>query len=78
MPEDAIHIGDVFRVESALVEVTQPRAPCYKLAIKMGLPDFPKMFLASGWVGFYLRVLEEGAVGAREIAWSVSRSALNT
>ncbi len=51
MPEDAIHIGDVFRVRSALVEVTQPRAPCYKLAIKMGLPAFPKMFLASGWVG---------------------------
>jgi MOSC domain-containing protein YiiM len=30
----------------------------------MGMPRFPKLFLASGRVGFYLRVLEEGMVGA--------------
>ena len=64
MVEDDIHIGDVFRVGDALVEVTQPRPPCFKLGIKMGMAGFPKMFLASGRVGFYLRVLEEGGVGA--------------
>jgi len=64
MTEDDIHIGDAFRVGSALIQVTQPRSPCYKLAVKMGLPNFPKQFLASGRVGFYLRVLEEGEVGA--------------
>lgn len=64
MLEDDIHIGDAFRVGSAKVEVTQPRVPCYKLGIKMALPEFPKMFLASGRVGFMLRVLEEGEVGA--------------
>lgn len=64
MLEDGIHVGDVFRVGGALVEVTQPRVPCYKLGIKMGLPRFVKMFLASCRVGFYLRVLEEGEVGA--------------
>ena len=63
MPEDAVHIGDVFRVGGALVEVTQPRVPCYKLGLKMGLKGFEKMFLASCRVGFYLRVLEEGEVG---------------
>jgi MOSC domain-containing protein YiiM len=66
MTEDAIHIGDAFRVGGALVEVTQPRAPCFKLGIKMGSSRFPKAFLASGRVGFYLRVLEEGEVGAGE------------
>jgi MOSC domain-containing protein YiiM len=45
------------------VEVTQPRVPCYKLGFKMGLDEFPKMDLASGRVGFLLRVLEEGEVG---------------
>jgi MOSC domain-containing protein YiiM len=64
MTEDDVHIGDVFHVGSALIQVTQPRSPCYKLALKMGLPHFPKQFLASGRVGFYLRVLEEGEVGA--------------
>ena len=64
MTEDDVHIGDVFRVGRALVEVSQPRPPCFKLGIKMGMPRFPKLFLASGRVGFYLRVLEEGEVGA--------------
>ena len=64
MAEDDIYIGDVFGVGDALVEVTQPRTPCFKLGIKMGMPEFPKMFLSSGRVGFYLRVLREGEVGA--------------
>ena len=64
MAEDDVHIGDVFRVGDALVEVAQPRTPCFKLGIKMGMPRFPKTFLASGRVGFYLRVLKEGEVGA--------------
>jgi len=67
MMEDGIHIGDVFRVGDALVEVSQPRPPCFKLGIKMGMPSFPKTFLASGRVGFYLRVLEEGEVGAGDV-----------
>jgi MOSC domain-containing protein YiiM len=63
MLEGQVHIGDVFRVGGAVVQVTQPRIPCFKLAHKMGLPSFPKAFLASGRVGFYARVLEEGEVG---------------
>ena len=64
MLEDEVNVGDVFRVGGALVEVTQPRVPCYKLGIKMGLRGFEKKFLASRRVGFYLRVLEVGEVGA--------------
>ena len=67
MGEDDVHIGDVFRLGGALVQVTQPRAPCYKLGLKMGMPRFPKLFLVSGRVGFYLRVLEEGEVGAGDV-----------
>jgi MOSC domain-containing protein YiiM len=64
MLEDEVHIGDRFGVGGARVEVTQPRVPCFKFALKMGLPDFPKRFMASGRCGFYLRVLQEGEVGA--------------
>ena len=67
MLDQDIHIGDVFRVGSALVEVTQPRVPCYKLGIIMGLPKFPKQFLESCRVGFYFRVLQEGEVGAGDV-----------
>ncbi len=64
MTEDAVHIGDVFRVGGALVEVSQPRMPCSKLDIRLGVPGFFKRFLKSGRVGFFLRALEAGAVGA--------------
>jgi MOSC domain-containing protein YiiM len=60
--EDEARIGDAFRAGSALLEVSQPRVPCHKLAIRMGDPAFQKPFQASGRVGFYLRVLEEGRV----------------
>ena len=64
MTEDRVRIGDRFRIGEALVAVTEPRTPCHKLAMRMGTEAFPKAFLASGRVGFYLRVLEEGEVGA--------------
>ena len=64
MPDDRIYIGDVFRIGGALLEVTQPRVPCFKLEMKMDQPGFSKQFLASGRLGFYCRVIEEGDVGA--------------
>jgi len=57
-------VGDKWRVGSALLEVAQPRLPCFKLGIRMGDPRFPKRFQAAGRMGAYLRVLEEGDVGA--------------
>ena len=64
MFDDEVCVGDVFRIGGALLEVSQPRIPCYKLAIKMGVEGFQNQFLESGKVGFYFRVLEEGEVGA--------------
>ncbi len=66
MLEDTVHIGDVFRIGEALVEVSQPRVPCFKLGIKMRDPQIVKPFLQSERVGFYVRVLEEGEVGASD------------
>jgi MOSC domain-containing protein YiiM len=65
LTEETVRVGDVLALGEALLQVTQPRIPCYKLAMRMQAgPDFPKQFLASGRVGFYLRVLQEGLVGA--------------
>ncbi|HSS44574.1 MAG TPA: MOSC domain-containing protein [Thermoanaerobaculia bacterium] len=62
--EDTVHLGDTFRVGTALVQVTRPRSPCFKLGLKVGSARFIKSFLESRRLGFYLRVLQEGAVGA--------------
>jgi MOSC domain-containing protein YiiM len=66
MLEEAVNIGDRFRIGSAVVMVTQPRVPCYKLAAKFGRQDIVKRFLASGRSGFYLKVMQEGEVEAGE------------
>ncbi len=73
MLDDQVCVGDVFRIGGALVEVSQPRIPCYKLALKMGIEGFQNTFLKSGRVGFYLRVLEEGEVGAGDDVVLVKR-----
>jgi MOSC domain-containing protein YiiM len=61
--ETETHIGDRFRVGSAEVKVTQPRMPCYKLAIRFERNDIIKRFLVSERTGFYFSVLKEGEVG---------------
>ena len=72
MLDEDIHVGDVFRIGTALFEVTQPRVPCYKLAIKVGVEGFYNRILKSGRTGFYFRVLEEGEVGAGDVIERVS------
>ena len=62
--EDAVYIGDRFRIGETEVMVTEPRMPCYKLGIKFGRADIIKQFLASRRTGFYFAVMREGMVGA--------------
>jgi MOSC domain-containing protein YiiM len=59
-------IGDLFRIGEAVVRVTQPRIPCYKLGIRFGRPDMVKRFLLSGRSGIYFSVVEEGLVNIRD------------
>ena len=61
--EDAVYIGDRFRVGETELMVTEPRMPCYKLGIKFGRADIIKRFLASRRSGFYFAVAREGMVG---------------
>jgi ferredoxin-NADP reductase/MOSC domain-containing protein YiiM len=64
LPDDAVCIGDRYRIGSAIFEVTQPRVTCYRVGIRMNEPRMPALLTSSGRPGFYLRVLEEGEVGA--------------
>ncbi len=57
-------IGDRYRIGSALFEVSQPRVTCYRVGIRMREPRMPSLLVAHRRPGFYLRVLEEGQVGA--------------
>ena len=57
-------VGERWRIGTALLEVAQPRLPCFKLGIRMGDPHFPRRFLAVARAGAYLRILEEGELRA--------------
>ncbi|MGH9075208.1 MAG: MOSC domain-containing protein [Acidimicrobiales bacterium] len=57
-------VGDRWRVGTVLLEVSQPRTPCYKLGIRVGDDGFPDRFLKEGRTGAYLRVVEEGELAA--------------
>jgi MOSC domain-containing protein YiiM len=73
--EDGVRSGDVFRVGTAVVQVTSPRTPCFKLAARAGSPAFVGQFLNSRRLGFYLSVLEEGDVAAGDPIRVVETSA---
>jgi ferredoxin-NADP reductase len=66
LPDDAVCVGDRYRIGTALFEVTQPRVTCYRVGIRMNEPRMPSLLTSSGRPGFYLRVLQEGEVGAGE------------
>ena len=74
LDESSVYIGDRFRIGSAVVEVTQPRMPCYKLGVRFARPDMPQRFHASGRCGFYLAVLEEGEVGPGDVWKRLARN----
>jgi MOSC domain-containing protein YiiM len=73
LPETDVRVDDVYRIGGALLQVTSPRSPCFKLALKMERPTFPKAFLQSRRTGFYLRVLQEGELGVDDPVTLVSR-----
>lgn len=64
--EHEVGIGDVFSIGSAVLQVSQPRAPCFKLGIRMGDPKFVKTFLRAGRPGFYFRIVEAGELGVSD------------
>jgi MOSC domain-containing protein YiiM len=60
--EDDVRIGDVWAWGDALLQIAQPRIPCYKLGIRTSRPHILKRFTQTGRTGWYLRVLKPGEV----------------
>lgn len=74
--ERDVCVGDVFRAGEAVVQISQPRQPCSKLAGKWGRKDLPDLIHANSLSGFYFRVLEEGRVHTNDVVDLVARDPL--
>jgi MOSC domain-containing protein YiiM len=65
--------GERWAIGTAVLEVTEPRVPCFKLNLRMGDNKFGRRFLAAGRPGAYLRIVEEGELGAGDAVEIVRR-----
>lgn len=82
LTEDMVHIGDRFRLGTALIEVSQPRQPCWKIEHRFGHKGMVASIIRTGRCGWYYRVIETGEVAAGDslerialgaAEWSVAR-----
>lgn len=73
MTEGNVCIGDVYHIGSALVQVSQPRRPCWKLNRRFGVADMARQVQDSLRTGWYYRVLEEGEMAAGDALQRVQR-----
>ena len=62
--EDEVCVGDIFKAGGAIVQISHPRQPCWKLEQRWGVKDFMAQVNKTGRTGWYLRVLQEGYVEA--------------
>src|SRR5690606_39683462 len=75
LPDDEVCIGDRYRIGRALFEVTQPRATCYRVGIRMNEPRMAALLVTHSRPGFYFRVLEEGEIEAGATVGKVASGA---
>jgi ferredoxin-NADP reductase/MOSC domain-containing protein YiiM len=57
-------IGDRYRIGEAEFEVTQPRVTCFRVGMRLGMPEMPNLLVSQHRPGFYFRVITEGLVEA--------------
>ena len=74
LTEGTVCLGDIYTVGTAKVRVSQPRMPCWKVGRRWEREGLPGEMTATGRTGFYLRVLEEGEVGAGDTLILTERS----
>ncbi|MED4155743.1 MOSC domain-containing protein [Priestia aryabhattai] len=60
------HVGDIFAFGESIIQVSEPRNPCYKLAAKYEVPDIVVKMRDTGYTGFLFRVLKEGIVSLQD------------
>ena len=64
LPDDEVCIGDRYRIGEAEFEVTQPRVTCYRVGMRLGVPELPSLLVSHHRPGFYMRVISEGQIRA--------------
>lgn len=64
LADDDVCIGDRYRIGTAEFEVTQPRVTCFRVGMRLGVPELPALLVSHRRPGFYLRVITEGEVSA--------------
>ncbi|UUO07095.1 MOSC domain-containing protein [Blastopirellula sp. J2-11] len=75
LTEAIVCLGDTYQVGTALLQVSQPRQPCWKLARRWRLKELTALAVRTGRMGWYLRVLQKGAIQAGDTLQLVDRSA---
>jgi len=68
-------IGERWRIGTVVLEVSEPRFPCWKLGVRFGDPKMLKRFAAAARTGAYLRIVEEGKLAAGEPVTTIGRPA---
>jgi MOSC domain-containing protein YiiM len=68
-------VGEIWAIGTAVLQVAQPRVPCWKLGARLGDPHFPDHFARAGRPGAYLRIIQEGDVGAGDAVRVLHRPA---
>lgn len=74
LDETILGIGDIYKIGTALIQITEPREPCFKFAAKFGTTNVLKQFIDLARPGTYVRVLEEGHISATDELILVERS----
>ncbi len=74
LDESQLRVGSTYKLGSALIQITQPREPCYKLGIRFGNQNILKQFIDHGFPGTYVRVLKSGKVAVGDTMELVEES----
>ncbi|MEO3992458.1 6-hydroxyaminopurine reductase [Pseudocitrobacter cyperus] len=73
LTEKEAFIGDIFRWGEALIQISQPRSPCFKLNYHFGIADMSSQMQSRGKVGWLYRVIAPGLVSGDAPLELVSR-----
>lgn len=64
--EENVFIGDRYNLGESIVEISEPRGPCYMIGIRYNYKKFPQLCQQTGYTGFYLRTIKEGVVSVND------------
>lgn len=73
LSESEVVIGETWQIGTALLQVSQPRSPCFKVAARLGIPDLVIRARRAAFTGLHLRALEPGSIAAGDAIELIER-----